>query len=222
MNPGDQRWGFWPLLPLYPYGRRRTLFSGTKKPPGPWISTSSRNLQEIEASQIANTINAKLSLNGGSVQNISIPQMGEKACSPTNGSLGVAVYRRQMQQARCLFLFFHLGELCKQIPGVLRRHFPILLPFDARQFGRRHRGKTCQFNLTNVVSMWPLKPSVVTQDNRNMVYPDTTSCDEAIKKPQPCGLKPGNGEQTKHTGPASTIKGFRHHIWWPPKPCPGS
>ena len=23
----DQYWGFWPLLPLYPYGRRRTLFS---------------------------------------------------------------------------------------------------------------------------------------------------------------------------------------------------
>ena len=26
-NPADQHWGFWPLLPLYPYGRRRTLFS---------------------------------------------------------------------------------------------------------------------------------------------------------------------------------------------------
>jgi len=26
VNPADQRWGFWPLLPLYPYGRRRTLF----------------------------------------------------------------------------------------------------------------------------------------------------------------------------------------------------
>ena len=25
-NPADQRWSFWPLLPLYPYGRRRTLF----------------------------------------------------------------------------------------------------------------------------------------------------------------------------------------------------
>ena len=24
VNPADQRWGFWPLLPLYPYGRRRT------------------------------------------------------------------------------------------------------------------------------------------------------------------------------------------------------
>ena len=23
----DQYWGFWPLLPLYPYGRRRTLLS---------------------------------------------------------------------------------------------------------------------------------------------------------------------------------------------------
>ena len=27
VNPADQRWSFWPLLPLYPYGRRRTLFS---------------------------------------------------------------------------------------------------------------------------------------------------------------------------------------------------
>jgi hypothetical protein len=27
VNPADQRWGFWPLLPLYPYGRRRTLLS---------------------------------------------------------------------------------------------------------------------------------------------------------------------------------------------------
>ena len=27
VNPADQRWGFWPLLPLYPYGRRRTLFT---------------------------------------------------------------------------------------------------------------------------------------------------------------------------------------------------
>ena len=27
VNPADQRWGFWPLLPLYPYGHRRTLFS---------------------------------------------------------------------------------------------------------------------------------------------------------------------------------------------------
>jgi hypothetical protein len=25
VNPADQRWGFWPLLPLYPYGHRRTL-----------------------------------------------------------------------------------------------------------------------------------------------------------------------------------------------------
>ena len=24
VNPADQRWGFWPLLPLYPYGRRAT------------------------------------------------------------------------------------------------------------------------------------------------------------------------------------------------------
>ena len=27
VNPADQRWPWWPLLPLYPYGRRRTLFS---------------------------------------------------------------------------------------------------------------------------------------------------------------------------------------------------
>ena len=26
VNPADQRWGFWPLLPLYPYGRRATHF----------------------------------------------------------------------------------------------------------------------------------------------------------------------------------------------------
>jgi hypothetical protein len=44
----------------------------------------------------------------------------------------------------------------------LRRHFPIVLPFDARQFSRRHPGKTCLFNLRNVMSMWPLPPSDVT------------------------------------------------------------
>ena len=27
VNPADQRWDFWPLLPLYPYGRRHTVFS---------------------------------------------------------------------------------------------------------------------------------------------------------------------------------------------------
>ena len=27
VQPADQRWPWWPLLPLYPYGRRRTLFS---------------------------------------------------------------------------------------------------------------------------------------------------------------------------------------------------
>ena len=26
VNPADQRWPWWPLLPLYPYGRRRTVF----------------------------------------------------------------------------------------------------------------------------------------------------------------------------------------------------
>ena len=25
-NASDQRWPWWPLLPLYPYGRRRTIF----------------------------------------------------------------------------------------------------------------------------------------------------------------------------------------------------
>ena len=25
VNPADQHWAFWPLLPLYPFGRRRTL-----------------------------------------------------------------------------------------------------------------------------------------------------------------------------------------------------
>ena len=77
------------------------------------------------------------------------------------GTLGVAVFRRQMQQVGCLVLLFHLGELFHQCPGVLRRHFPILLPFDARQFSRRHQGKTWFFNLRNVISMWPLPPSDV-------------------------------------------------------------
>ena len=117
---------------------------------------------EIKESQITNTINTKLSLNGGSVQTIFFPQMRGKSSSATIGSLGVAVFRRQMQQARCLVLFFHLGELFHQIPGVLRRHFPILLPFDARQFGRRHRGVAVRYNLRNSVSMWPLQPSDVT------------------------------------------------------------
>ena len=27
VNPADQRWPWWPLLPLYPYGRRRTVFT---------------------------------------------------------------------------------------------------------------------------------------------------------------------------------------------------
>ena len=78
------------------------------------------------------------------------------------GALGVAVFRRQMQQVGCLVLLFHLGELFHQSPGVLRRHFPIFLPFDARQFSRRHQGNTWVFNLRNVVSMWPLPPSDVT------------------------------------------------------------
>ena len=25
VNPADKHWAFWPLLPLYPFGRRRTL-----------------------------------------------------------------------------------------------------------------------------------------------------------------------------------------------------
>ena len=78
------------------------------------------------------------------------------------GALGVAVFRRQMQQIGCLVLLFHLGELFHQSPGVLRRHFPIVLPFDARQFSRRHQGDTWVFNLRNVISMWPLRPSDVT------------------------------------------------------------
>ena len=78
------------------------------------------------------------------------------------GGLGVSVFRRQMQQVGCLVLLFHLGELFHQSPGVLRRHFPIFLPFDARQFSRRHQGKTWFFNLRNVISMWPLPPSDVT------------------------------------------------------------
>ena len=78
------------------------------------------------------------------------------------GALGVAVFRRQMQQVGCFVLFFHLGELSHQSPGVLRRHLPIFLPFDARQFSRRHQGETWFFNLRNVISMWPLPPSDVT------------------------------------------------------------
>ena len=78
------------------------------------------------------------------------------------GALGVAVFRRQMQQVGCFVLLFHLGELFHQSPGVLRRHFPIFLPFDARQFSRRHLGNTWLFNLRNVMSMWPLPPSDVT------------------------------------------------------------
>ena len=69
------------------------------------------------------------------------------------GALGVAVFRRQMQQVGCFVLFFHLGELSHQSPGVLRRHLSIFLPFDARQFSRRHQGKTWFFNLRNVISM---------------------------------------------------------------------
>ena len=78
------------------------------------------------------------------------------------GALGVAVFRRQMQQVGCLVLLSHLGELFHQSPGVSRRHFPIVLPFNARQFSRRHQGKTCIFNVRNVMSMWPLPPSDVT------------------------------------------------------------
>ena len=78
------------------------------------------------------------------------------------GPLGVAVFRRQMQQAGCLVLLFDLGELFHQVPGVLRRHLAIVLPFDARQFSRRHQGKTWLFKLRNVISMWPLPPSDVT------------------------------------------------------------
>ena len=65
----------------------------------------------------------------------------EKTGSAATGPLGMAVFRRQMQQVGCLVLLFHLGELLHKSPGVLRRHFTILLPFDARQFSRRHQGK---------------------------------------------------------------------------------
>ena len=52
-------------------------------------------------------------------------------------------------------LFTRVQVSCAEI-------FPIVLPFDARQFSRRHQGKTCLFNLRNVMSMWPLPPSDVT------------------------------------------------------------
>ena len=55
------------------------------------------------------------------------------------GALGVNMFRRQMQQVGCLVLLFHLGERFHQSPDVLRRHFTILLPFNARQFSRRHQ-----------------------------------------------------------------------------------
>ena len=45
-----------------------------------------------------------------------------------------------MQQALYLIVLLHLGELFQQIPGVLRRHFSILLPFGARQVGRNIEG----------------------------------------------------------------------------------
>ena len=64
----------------------------------------------------------------------------EGSNSAAIGALGVDVFRRQMQNVRRLVLLFHLGERCHQSPGVLRRHFTILLPFDARQFRRRHQG----------------------------------------------------------------------------------
>ena len=78
------------------------------------------------------------------------------------GALGMTVFRRQIQQTGCFVLLFHFGELFHQSPGVLRRHLPIFLPFDARQFSRRHQGKTWVLNLRNVISMWPLPPSDVT------------------------------------------------------------
>ncbi len=86
----------------------------------------------------------------------------EVANSAAIGELGVTMFRRQMQQVGCLVLLFNLGERFHQSPGVLRRHFTILLPFNARQFSRRHQGNTRLFNLKNVVSMWPLPPSDVT------------------------------------------------------------
>ena len=67
------------------------------------------------------------------------------------GALGVTMFRRQMQQVGCLVLLFNLGERFHQSPGVLRRHFTILLPFDARQFSRRHQRKNWLLNLKNVV-----------------------------------------------------------------------
>ena len=64
---------------------------------------------------------------------------GEKTGSAATGTLAMAVFRRQMQQVGCLVLLFHLDEPINKSPGVLRRHFTILLPFDSRQFSRRHQ-----------------------------------------------------------------------------------
>ena len=128
-------------------------------PPAPLVHPSSEGV-----------LKAAPSLKGGSqneyLTHISISEQTAFQKRVSNsaaiGALGVAVFRRQMQQVGCLVLLFHLGELFHQSPGVLRRHFPIVLPFDARQFSRRHPGKTWLFNLRNVISMWPLPQSDVT------------------------------------------------------------
>ena len=44
-----------------------------------------------------------------------------------------------MQQAGCLVLLLHLGELFHKDPRVLGRHLPILLPFNARQLCGGHQ-----------------------------------------------------------------------------------
>ena len=62
--------------------------------------------------------------------------------------------RRQMQQAGCLVLLLHLGELFDKVPGVLRRHLAILFPFDARQLVGRHQQETWDFKLRNPNQLW--------------------------------------------------------------------
>ena len=145
------------------------------KPPTPAQNSTTRPVATNPSTQMGHpsgegVFKAAPSLKRGSQNEQPQPRFinNQNACqregsnSAAIGALGVAVFRRQMQQVGCLVLLFHLGELFHQSPGVLRRHFPIVLPFDARQFSRRNQGNTWVFNTRNVVWMWPLPPSDVT------------------------------------------------------------
>ncbi|MDC3185890.1 hypothetical protein OBA47_01480 [bacterium] len=45
------------------------------------------------------------------------------------------------------------------------------------------------------------------------VYWDTKLCAKGIKKPQPQGLEPGDGERPKHTDPKRAGKAMEHYTW---------